>query len=247
VPGRATAAGLLATSPRCIPPVEERRLGPVEVVEHDHERTLRSDGFEEPLNGCEALFDTCSRLRESNQLGDAAGNRERFVAGNELYELRFGVLRGIALEKPRGLTKHLSQREVRDSLAVRQAAALKHERAFVDRVEELRGEPRLADSGGAEDGEELRGLVTHSLVERVPKTPQLTPPTDHRRVEAAGTVYRPGWHLDEAQGANELRLPFQALRLDRLGHTESPDQTICRLRDQDRRPAAQPAPAAPRR
>ena len=102
--------------------LEERRLGPVDVVEDEDERPLARARLAEPAE-------------EPGELG--RGRR------------RLGVERGedgVALLALVRLLERLAQRPVRDALAVGEAAAPERRDALRRRVE-LGGEARLADPG----------------------------------------------------------------------------------------------------
>ena len=59
---------------------EERRLGPMSVVEHDDERARICQAREEPPHGPEALLDDPSRFQEPGEVGDRLGDRTSVVS-----------------------------------------------------------------------------------------------------------------------------------------------------------------------
>ena len=82
------------------------------------------------------------------------------------------------------LPHDLDDRQVGDSLAVRQAAAANDSRP-VERRQELVGQPRFADARGAEDRDQLAAAVTPRALEAAAEPADLLPATDHRYVEVA--------------------------------------------------------------
>ena len=111
--------------------LEEGRLGPVEVVEDEHERLPARERLAEP----------------PEQPRDLGGGR--WGLGLEGSEDR------IALFAPRRVPENLAQRPVRDAVAVREAAAPER-RDALRAADEFRGEPRLADAGGPDDEGDAR-------------------------------------------------------------------------------------------
>src|SRR5438477_10221571 len=71
--------------------------------------------------------------------------------------------RSVAVRQVLELLEDLDDGPVRDAVAVREATAT-HDLGF-EAGEELGREPRLADAGGAEDGEELARAVVSRLLE----------------------------------------------------------------------------------
>lgn len=85
------------------------------------------------------------------------------------------MLGGISLE----LDRDLRDGEVADPLAVGDAAA-HNDRRFLQTVEELGHEPRLADAGRSEDGEELASPVGDDVGESLFEQMPLPLAADHR-------------------------------------------------------------------
>ena len=77
-----------------------------------------------------------------------------------------------------------------------------------DVLEKLPDEPRLPDSGRAENGEELAGVVADRLLERVVQASPLAVATDHRRREAtAPALRRSGGPAGRLVEASSLPVP----------------------------------------
>ena len=83
------------------------------------------------------------------------------------------LLERCRLVDPRDIPDGFQHGPVRDPLAVGEAPTACDGYVAVDPVEKLENEPRLSDACGAEDREELAGLVAHGLVEGVGQAPPL--------------------------------------------------------------------------
>src|SRR5439155_4137421 len=140
--------------------LEERRLCPVDVVEDEEERPLARERLAEAAE-------------QERDLGSGRGSLgvERSEDRALLVALRSGE-------------DDLAERPVRDSLAVREAAA--EERGDVLRAGgDLRGEPRLPDSRRADDGHDARTLLGLRGAKRLPKRAELLPAAGERSRQAA--------------------------------------------------------------
>ena len=157
--------------------VEKRRLGPVDVVEDDDERLLLRERLEQPAHGPERLLGRAAGAVPADDRGDPLGDDRGIRASDRRFDPGAHVL------LPERLGDDLRDRTEGDSLAVRQAAAGEDARALADLGRSLREQARLADTGGAEDGEEVAGAALHRACERVLEESPLAAPPDHRRAE----------------------------------------------------------------
>src|SRR5262249_36068883 len=108
-------------------------------------------------------------------------NRCSFFEKSSEGELRLGRRRadhGGRLNAKRD--EHLDERQVRDALAVREAAATQDVSGIADPLEEVRDEPRLADSGRPEQGEEPARPVFDRVLVVAPEPPALSLAADER-------------------------------------------------------------------
>jgi hypothetical protein len=115
--------------------LEQRRLGPVQILDHNRRRPLRSeqleDAAEPPVEL--GLGDLARRIRpawrrgNADQVGERGRDRpelveivggERFEEGVELLRARLAV---VALQDPSGGLEDLHDRPVRDALAIGEA------------------------------------------------------------------------------------------------------------------------------
>ena len=163
--------------------VKKCRLGPVDVVEDaDDRRRLLEQLAERPRD----------LVRRRRLIGLAEqrrnGGRRARVGGT-----------------PAELQHDFDERPVRDPFAVREAAP-SDDSDVVERRDELGGEPRLADSRGTKNGEEMAcGLRTHAFPCVVESAP-LALTTDDRNVEATNELAARG---DEHVRGYRLRLSFE--------------------------------------
>ena len=164
--------------------IEEGRLSPVQVVEHGDERPLRRRLLECLPHGPGDLIGSCGLVGLSEQRIDGAGGH---------------VVGGFRSE----LLEHLDRRPVGDPFSVREAATA--DDGCVDIGEELCGKPRLADSGGAEDRDEVARAVGPDVCERFGQKPPLALASDHRRPVLPRRLAR---HGEQLPGLHRLGLPF---------------------------------------
>ena len=171
---------------------QERRLGPLQVVEDDHERAALRDPLEElahrpggHLAGAGAAAAETERVED--QLADQVG---LVLAGKELGDRSARRLRAGRFLAAQDLAHDLGQRPVRDALAVREAVAVQHRGFLAEVVRELLDEARLADPGRPEHCQQPAGAMVHDARERAPEHAELLLAADERRIEAAGTGRR---------------------------------------------------------
>ena len=127
------------------------------------------------------------------------------------------------------LLQDLDHRPVRDALAVGEAAAAHDPR--VDAGEELRREPRLADAGRAQDGEELaRAVVRPRCAKRIlqRRSSRSRPTIGVAKRRSSSPVDR-----EQPERRHRLRLALELERLDRLDLDRVPHERERRLADQD--------------
>src|SRR6185312_6091675 len=95
-----------------------------------------------------------------------------------------GRLRVVGLEQPGARPDHLAERPERDAFAVGGGAAVVPPDTLdhaVDVLEELPGQPALADPGLASDRDEPGTLLARGRVEQVLEEAELLVATDERR------------------------------------------------------------------
>ena len=159
--------------------LEERRFGPVDVLEEHDERSHRCEPLEELASPPVELLHRERLLREPDRRRDARDTS----SSSSRAPASVRVLRRVALGDPRGLADGLGERPERDAVAVREAAAAQDHGLPLDRPDELVDQPRLADAGLADDGHEPRP-VSARLGKGVAQDCELAVAADHGRVEA---------------------------------------------------------------
>ena len=226
--------------------VEQTVVGPMEILEDQHERPALRERFEEAPPGGEGL-----RLALAFQVRLAGDSDQRpqvrldpahlvrlfedvFGRGPEL---RAGLFRRVGLEDSRLPFHHLGQCPERHPLAVRQRPALPPRDQLevrVDHPEELEYESALADSRDADQRDELGPPLLPRSRQRRGKSHELVLPSDQRRggpVLDVHPVQRTP--LDDPEGRHRFGLAF---RLHRLGVFEGDGalgRAVGRLVDQD--------------
>ena len=203
--------------------VEERLLAPLDVVEDDHERPLRRSLLQRLAEGPGDLLRRCRRLRLAQQRADRRGG---------------GLVRRQQVE----LLQHLDHRPVGDPLAVGEAAAADDRR--LDRSQNLRDEPGLADARIADDRHQLAALLGLHALPCLPEDRELALASDEQRLVPP---LRRLAHAQEPVGGNRLGLALQLERLDRLDLDRVAERARASAARSAPRPAARPAPAARRR
>ena len=139
--------------------VEQRVVGPVQVLEDEDERPLVGDRLQEAAPGGERLVAAVARRLVALEAGertqvplDPGGvGRVADESLDGLAKLLLGLARAVGLEDARLRLDHLAERPERHALAVRKRAAVapvdEPVVAGLDRLEELEDEPALADPG----------------------------------------------------------------------------------------------------
>jgi hypothetical protein len=106
--------------------VDERRLGPLHVLEHEHDGIALRHAFEEQPGCREQVLTLGGRaLLQPEQLREARFDPAAFVRVVDMFleggaELRGRVLLRLALRDARAASEHLGERPVGHALAVRE-------------------------------------------------------------------------------------------------------------------------------
>ena len=203
--------------------VEQRRLRPVGVIDHERERRLPGEAADELLQRPVGVLAGLAALQADRGGHAPHGDRGDPQLGGELV--------GAALAAH--LLDDLAQRPQRDPFAVLAAAAGAHGAL------QLRDEARLADARLAEDREQLRRAPLGDARERLAQRAQLLVAPDQRLVEAARDGRRVGVEPAEQQPAALERRGAGGVPHDLPGRLREPDLAALRrprepLRDGDR-------------
>ena len=186
--------------------IEERRLGPLEIVEEQEQRLTGGEDLEEPSEGPERLLDGRLRPREADEARHEVGDTLRALARpdhGEQFPLR--VPGRVQDREPGRLTHDLDDRPERDALPVGEAPSTEDGRVRIDLGGELLHEPRLPGTGRSQDREEMAGAIRRDPLERLSEQRQLAVTADHRRVEPAGVAGGTGRDVLESVRGDRLR------------------------------------------
>jgi hypothetical protein len=199
--------------------VEQRRLGPVNVVEDDDQRLRARECLEELPKAPRDLLGRGGRLGGSDRRGNTRGGDLGVTAVSE-HASHVVHLRD-----------DLGERPVRDAFPVGEAAA--DEDARLRALDQLAREPRLADPGRPHDRRELRRALVDRAGERALQDLELRLAADKRRSDRTGEGWHVGKQLEQAVGSYRLRLPLQRQRLDRLVLDGVADKDMRSFAEQD--------------
>ena len=210
--------------------VEQRRLGPVQVVDHQHQRLVGGERLQQPADAPEHLLDRERGVGQADHRLQAGGDG---AASGQRLDLGPRLVRRIRLVDVGGDADRVGHRPERDAVAVRQAAARHDAGRRLDRGEELRGQPRLADSRLAEQRHQPRPAVGDGAVELREQLGVLLVAADHRRQPpGAGAHAGVLQHGDQPVGADALRLALELQRLDLLDRDHVGHQPVGQLAQQ---------------
>ena len=151
--------------------VDERRLRPVDVVEHEQDGLLSGEGLEQPADGPVRL----PERRRLRAFGQRAQPSEHEVG------VRLS-LEGLLRLRP---AQRSQQGQEGGAVAVREAACDEHRRLPALAERELAREARLADPGLADDGDDAAAAGLTCGCERGAEACQLLVAAHERRVEAS--------------------------------------------------------------
>jgi hypothetical protein len=215
--------------------VEEGRLGPVEVVEHGHQRPLGGQGLQQAAGRPDGLLDRGRVGLQPDQLADPLGHQRPVRRAPVQQGGQFGPCRRrrVLQPDPGSLADHLGQRPEGAAVAVRQAAADQDRRPLPEPAGRLQDQPGLADPGPAEHGQEVQGGVAGGPLVGPLEQLQLRGPADERGVVAAGAAGRARAHRQQPVGRLARLAPGQGQDLGRLDLDGVADQAPGAAAEQD--------------
>ncbi len=191
--------------------VEERRLGPVDVLEST---TTSGRGGERSRGACappEQLLHAGSCADES-PIADATRSTTSSFPPRGARELRASAASAeSSLSDPGGLAHDLGDRPERDAVPVRKAAPADDGARSRDRPDELLDEARLADARLADDRHEPAAPVRDRAPRRAPREAlQLGLAADHRRVQPAAGARRRSRTPSSRYAGTRSAFPFSS-------------------------------------
>ena len=159
------------------------------------------------------------------------------VRGDHLGDLGAGRLHVVGLEQAGARPDHLAERPERDPFAVGRRAAVVPPDALdhpVDVLQELPGEPALADPGLAGDRDEADAALAGGGVEQVLEQAQLRIAADERRLEPIRAAQALALAHDPQRdpGGDRRLLALEDLVAGRLEGDRAGGGPMCRLADE---------------
>ena len=214
--------------------VEERRLGPMDVVHHDDERPRSRERLKQPPDGPGGLLARpLSRAAKPERLGHALGNQlGLFVACEPRRDHRRELLAGVQSLRARDLPDDLGQRPIGDALAIGQTAAAQDRDILGKAARELPHEPRLSHTRVAENGDQVAGPIADRVAEDGLEHGTLAFAPDEGRVEAARKAGGVGEDVYHDEGVDRLAV-LEHARPARLDDDRVAHEPVRRLPDQD--------------
>ena len=206
--------------------VEQRRLRPVDVVQRDDERPRHSERLEEPAERPGGL------LGGARLVTRADGAEDQPLCDVPTVDVRQERTEGRSEIGYRDVAHDIREGEIRDAVAVRNAASDNDARVLLERPQRLPRETRLADARWPDDGGEAARRLAHRDVECIAQVREFAAATDEGRRDRAGEGRHVRTQAEQPPG-NER--PALALRLDltRLLRRDGfADQVVGRLAEE---------------
>ena len=212
--------------------IQECRLPPVDVVEHDDERCLAGLRLEESADGPVRLLGTCVHL-DAEELGDVrAHDLLLLIVLEEGAHLGLDDLGRVEVGETGRLLHDLEHREVRDAIAVREASPSQYGRTTLEPRDELLDQSGLPNSCRPQDREQVACTIGGSTIEDLQEQGERLLASNHRRVEAPRATGRGAGDGDEAESRDGLGFALQLERLDGFDHDCITYEPVRRLADE---------------
>ena len=172
-------------------------------------------------------------FQEPSELGDRLGDVARvFIGLHQRRQLRDSVICSITLANACCLLDHRSKRPERDALPIWKAAAPEYRRALTQPHDELVREPRLADSGCAENGYEATAPFRHRSLQDPLELGEDVVAADKGSVQPR-CCFRHRHDTDQPVRRDRLLLALELQRRHRLGIDRIANESERRLGQQD--------------
>ena len=204
--------------------VEQRRLGPVDVLEYQDQRPAARERLEQLRHRPREVLARAVHLFEPRGLQHALRDQRGARAlGQRRHQGRMQIA-------PAGKLAHdLAERPVGDPLAVGQAAAGQHGCPVAQGAVQLAGQPGLADAGRAEHDHALRRALVGDALEGLAQGAQLRVAALQRRAGRGALV---GGRPAQAPHRERLGLAAHRQRRQRLRRDGAGDQAPGGVADQ---------------
>ena len=209
--------------------VEERRLGPMDVLDKEDDRASVGERLHEPSDAEEGLGKGEWIGRESDGRGDPIGD---LVVTYKPEHLRTRLLGMVILVDVGRLADDLDDRPERDPLTVRQAPPTDAQDRRRQRVEELLDEAGLPNARVADDRDHPEHRAADDGIEGRPQSPELVIASDQR--DRVASDRRPALtHGEQPIGADQAALALELERLDRLDLDGVAHEAVGQIADED--------------
>ena len=210
-PGQTEQEQRALAHPLCevVDQLEQRFLGPVDVLEHHDQRLHVGELVRELARRPRDLRLTALSLDGFHHTGGEPEELGDRLVSAALDQLLLGRFHRVVVRDPRGGLDHLGERPVRDAFAVRKRAPGEDRRAL-DAGEELACEPALPHSRFAVDREDLRPPVPKRARIGVFEEVELRLAADERRRDGA----RLGRAVDRSKRAERDNRVAKAAQLE---------------------------------
>ena len=212
--------------------VDEHRLGPLQVVDHEHQRALGREHLHEAADRPSDLFAGHRLVGQAHDRRDAAAHEVGPIdPADDRVELDDGVVAWLAELDPGGHLDELADRPISDPIAVRQTARAQDRGAIGDGGQGLGDEPALADTRRASDGHEPGRGVGRYALEGGRQRVQVGGPADERG--GRPTLDRLGLAEGHKAHGYRHRTIVIAIEQRRLGSGRTTDEALGLDREQD--------------
>jgi hypothetical protein len=207
--------------------IEKRRLGPMDVLEHDDERPVACKRLEQLPDRPERLLGGTMNLGSADR---AADPRSDHLGVPVAFEKRADRRAGIV---SRQVLNDLAQRPERDALAVGKTAPRHDPRVVCERRAQFCHETRLADPGRPEDREQVVRPLLDCALEGQLELRELSTSADQRRLEMTREARASVENVDEPPGDDRLVLPAQREWVERFDDDRIAHEPARRVTDQN--------------
>jgi hypothetical protein len=214
--------------------IEQDRVGPLEVVDDQHQRLAAAQGLQEALQGPGRALGQVGVLAEAEQLGDPLGDEVALVdIGEQLGQPAPRLLRRVVGGDPGRLPDDLDHRPQGDAVPEGRAAAAQDVGLVAEAADELVDQARLPDPGRAEDADQVAGPLGGRPFEQLPQQRLLAAPPDHGRDRPTGPARAIGQCLEQPPDVLRLGGPLDRQRPGRLGLHGVGHQLVGLLAEED--------------
>ena len=177
--------------------VEQGRLGPVEVVDHHHQRLPVGQHLQEPPHRPHRVLGGHRGRPQPDQPPQPVGHLLGVRYAQQLLQLGLGLVGRVGGLDLGGPADDLGHRPEAAALGVGRALAVEHGGGVVQGVHGRRDQPGLAHPGRAEHGQQVAGRGPDRPLEHPVEQLQLGQPAHQGVVRAPGVPKGVGGHVDQ--------------------------------------------------